>query len=207
MDEQLPDTTRCYAAGCNRENEILMHLSENPTAFADLCWEHAHEAFRSTPLTWTCDCAFCQRARSVLGGSRAGDAASDAAEPVTQGEHEHPADMLLCPACQPGEWIIETASASQYVLDSRDRSAVTVVRLPDAGGGAQTSHCAVTVTRSDWSNHRSSVERRVGTSSSISAAMACSLRGSHLLCCRCAHWSTDERQRTRPKRWTRKLRP
>lgn len=135
MDEQLPDTTRCYAAGCNRENEILMHLSENPTAFADLCWEHAHEAFRSTPLTWTCDCAFCQRARSVLGGSRAGDAASDAAEPVTQGEHEHPADMLLCPACQPGEWIIETASASQYVLDSRDRSAVTVVRLPDAGGG------------------------------------------------------------------------
>ncbi len=135
MNMQLPDPTRCYAAGCNRENEILMHLSENPTAFADLCWEHAHEAFRSTPLTWTCDCAFCQRARSLLGGSRAADAASDAAEPVTQGEHEHAADMLLCPNCQPGEWIIETESGSQYLLDSRDLSAVTVVRLPDADGG------------------------------------------------------------------------
>lgn len=135
MGEQLPDPTRCYAAGCNGENEILMHLSENPVAFADLCWEHAHEAFRSTPLTWTCDCAFCQRARTLLGRSGVPDLASDAAEILTQGEHEHAADMLLCPDCRPGEWIIETESGSQYLLDTRDRSTVTIVRLPDVGGG------------------------------------------------------------------------
>ncbi len=136
MDEQFPDPRRCYAAGCNRENEILMHLSENPTAFADLCSEHAHEAFGSTPLTWTCDCAFCQRARSLLGGSRVGDVAPFAAAVLPPGEHEHATDMLLCPECQPGEWVIETESGSYYLLNTRDRSAVTVVRLPDDGGGA-----------------------------------------------------------------------
>lgn len=44
-------------------------------------------------------------------------------------------DMLLCPECQPGEWIIETESRSQYLFDGRDQSAATVARLPDAGGG------------------------------------------------------------------------
>lgn len=81
MGEQFPDPTRCHAAGCDRENEILMHLSENPVAFADLCWEHAHEAFRSTPLTWTCDCAFCERARTLLDQSSVPDVAGCRRDP------------------------------------------------------------------------------------------------------------------------------
>ena len=60
----------------------------------------------------------------------------DAVEPVTQGEHEHPADMLLCPECQPGEWIVETESGSQYLLDSRVLAEVSSSLL-----GPRTGEC------------------------------------------------------------------
>lgn len=139
MTEPLGDPTRCYASGCARENEILMHLSDNPAAFSDLCWEHAHEAFRATPLTWTCDCAFCRRSRKLLGGPPAADDASDAGDGRDGVNHVHAADVLLCPTCQRGEWIVETETGSQYLLDTRHPSVATVIRLPDASCGADPS--------------------------------------------------------------------
>ena len=62
----LADPTRCYADGCDKENELLMHLRDDPWGGADLCLEHARQAFRVCEVPRTCDCDFCRRARAVL---------------------------------------------------------------------------------------------------------------------------------------------
>jgi predicted nucleic acid-binding Zn ribbon protein len=62
----LRDPTRCYATGCTNENEILLHMSEDPWTGSDLCWEHAAIAVRASEIVLTCDCFFCVRARRRL---------------------------------------------------------------------------------------------------------------------------------------------
>lgn len=58
--------TRCYERGCYRENQILLHLADEPWGGSDLCWSHARAAAESTPLVLTCDCEICTHARPVL---------------------------------------------------------------------------------------------------------------------------------------------
>ncbi|HVV75039.1 MAG TPA: hypothetical protein VHC43_03310 [Mycobacteriales bacterium] len=66
LAELLADPTRCYAAGCPAENEILVHLG--PDAFADLCLDHARATVARSAFVLTCDCSFCRRARADLLG-------------------------------------------------------------------------------------------------------------------------------------------
>lgn len=70
MNDQIPgyllDPTRCMATGCEAENEIVLHLSDDPWRGASLCLPHAREAAASTPLVVTCPCDFCVQARAVL---------------------------------------------------------------------------------------------------------------------------------------------
>lgn len=98
LDAILMDPTRCYVRGCEAENEILVHLADEPWGGADLCLHHARETFASTPLMWTCGCSFCDRARTVLG------------------RHSHDGAVVLCFGCT-GRWLMTTESGSKYLLD------------------------------------------------------------------------------------------
>lgn len=64
--EVMADPTRCYAAGCEEENEIVLHLRVGPDGLADLCLTHAAQAVRSSGVVLTCDCWCCVRARHVI---------------------------------------------------------------------------------------------------------------------------------------------
>ncbi|GAB2463124.1 hypothetical protein [Xylanimonas ulmi] len=65
----LPDPTRCYVTGCDRENEVMLHLRDDPWGGADLCMEHARlAAERVRSLIARCGCGFCERARVTLLG-------------------------------------------------------------------------------------------------------------------------------------------
>lgn len=66
FDEIMKDPTRCYATDCDDENEILLHMADNPWRGADLCMKHARLVAENSPLVLTCDCPFCERARATL---------------------------------------------------------------------------------------------------------------------------------------------
>ena len=82
-DRILADPTRCYADGCDKENEILLHLSDDPWGGADLCWEHARVAFQSCVVPHICDCPFCERARQALSDGQCPSGADDGSDEST----------------------------------------------------------------------------------------------------------------------------
>lgn len=60
------DPTRCYATGCTMENELLMHVRDNPWGGIDLCWEHAQQAWHQlSDFMRACGCTFCERVEKV----------------------------------------------------------------------------------------------------------------------------------------------
>lgn len=64
LDELLQDPTRCYVRGCTRENEILLHVSDE--GFTDLCGPHAAATVTNSSFILGCDCTFCGRARKTF---------------------------------------------------------------------------------------------------------------------------------------------
>lgn len=62
----LPNPTECYVPGCGRENELMLHVANDPWLGGDYCLPHAREIVASTPLMMTCECPFCARARRGL---------------------------------------------------------------------------------------------------------------------------------------------
>jgi len=107
----LPDPTRCYVDGCGRENELLLHVADDPWLAGDFCMDHARAIIPSTPLILTCGCALCERSRRVF--SSADD------EPRLEG---------------PGRWLVSTESSS-YLLELDESGAGTVVRHVGEGQG------------------------------------------------------------------------
>lgn len=108
-EEILASPTRCYMPGCERENELLLHVADDPWGGSDVCMPHARWVISTTPLIWTCECTFCERARAVVTA------------------HKHPEDVVLCPCCT-GVWVIKTASGSAHRLDL---DAKTAQRIQD----------------------------------------------------------------------------
>ncbi len=96
--QDLPVPTRCYADGCDRENELLLHVADDPWLGGDFCMDHARAIIASTPLILACECGLCARARRVV--SRADD------ELRLEG---------------PGRWLVSTESSS-YLLEFDGRA-------------------------------------------------------------------------------------
>lgn len=109
--QDLPEPTRCYAHGCDRENELLLHVADGPWLGGDFCMDHARAIIASTPLILTCECALCARARRVV--SSAHD------DPRLEG---------------PGRWLVSTESSS-YLLELDESGSGTVVRHVGEGQG------------------------------------------------------------------------
>jgi len=113
LDAILMNPTQCYVPGCERENELLLHLAggtDDSWRGSDMCLPHARSAIANTPLIWTCECTFCQRARQVASA------------------HEHAPGVVVCADCL-GVWMVRTASGSTHRLDL---DAKTVQRIQDS---------------------------------------------------------------------------
>lgn len=102
--QDLPEPTRCYADGCDRENELLLHVADDPWLGGDFCMDHARAIIAYTPLILTCECALCARAR------RAASSTDD--ELRLEG---------------PGRWLVSTEFSS-YLLELDGSGSGTVVR-------------------------------------------------------------------------------
>ena len=109
--EQLPEPTHCYVDGCVRENELMLHVADDPWLGGDYCMEHAREIVASTPLIMTCDCPICMRARRVV--------------------HEEHRTPLLA---GPGRWQV-TTETSAYLLELDQSGSGSLVREVEAGDG------------------------------------------------------------------------
>lgn len=53
---------------------------------------------------------------------------NDDADDAEGDEHRHPSGLVLCPACDAGQWVVTTHSGSHYLVDL-DRE--VVLRVPD----------------------------------------------------------------------------
>lgn len=102
--DDLPEPTRCYVDGCDRENELLLHVADDAWLGGDFCIDHARAIVASTPLILTCGCVLCERARRVFSGA--------ADEPRLEG---------------PDRWLVSTESSS-YLLELDESGSGTVVR-------------------------------------------------------------------------------
>jgi hypothetical protein len=69
-EQQLPEPTRCYIEGCDRENELMLHVADDPWLGGHYCMEHARAIVASTPLIVTCVCPICARVRRVVSDAR-----------------------------------------------------------------------------------------------------------------------------------------
>lgn len=59
----MADPTRCYVKDCIEENDLLLHVQDEPQwGGADLCQEHALDVIRGSEFIRHCDCVFCKRA-------------------------------------------------------------------------------------------------------------------------------------------------
>lgn len=108
--EQLPEPTRCYIDGCDRENELMLHVADDPWLGGDYCMEHARAIATSTPLILTCECLICGRARRVVS--------------------DHPRSSLS----GRGRWRV-TTETSAYVLDLDESGTGSLVRHAGEGQG------------------------------------------------------------------------
>lgn len=88
---KLTDPTRCYIDGCDLENELVLHVADDPWLGGDYCIRHARELAASTPLIMTCDCSICDGARRVLGDDNA--------------------ELLA----GPGRWLVTTETSSYLI--------------------------------------------------------------------------------------------
>ena len=58
----------CYADGCEAENEILVHVQDNPWRGADLCRDHAEQwIVAHAGFIRACPCEICASVRRTLG--------------------------------------------------------------------------------------------------------------------------------------------
>lgn len=105
---RLPEPTRCYVDRCSRENELMLHVADDPWRGGDYCMGHAREIAVSTPLIMTCECAFCHRARRTL---------ADTNPRILTG---------------PGRWIV-TTETSGYVVELDGDGTGSLVRHRHAG--------------------------------------------------------------------------
>jgi hypothetical protein len=110
-EQRLPEPTRCYIDGCDRENELMLHVADDPWLGGDYCMEHARAIVASTPLIVTCECPICARARRVV---------SDGCPEAT--------------LAGPGSWCVITETSS-YVLDLDAGGTGTLVRRAGTGQG------------------------------------------------------------------------
>lgn len=110
-EQQLPEPTRCYVDGCDRENELMLHAANDPWLGGDYCLGHAREIVASTPLIMTCECPICGQARRVL-----------------------PDDRHQETLTGPGRWLVITETSS-YDLDLEDGVTGTLVRRLGTGQG------------------------------------------------------------------------
>lgn len=62
----LRNPTLCYVDGCDAENEVVIHFSDSPGRYADLCLPHARSHLASS-LVIQCECPVCGLARLRLG--------------------------------------------------------------------------------------------------------------------------------------------
>lgn len=108
--QDLPEPTRCYVDGCGHENELLLHVADDPWLGGDFCMDHVRAIVASTPLIVTCGCALCERARRVAGAG----------------------DQLRLEG--PGRWLVSTESSS-YLLELDETGSGTVVRHAGDGRG------------------------------------------------------------------------
>jgi hypothetical protein len=109
--KDLPEPTCCYIDGCDRANELLLHVADDPWLGGDFCMVHARAIVASTPLILTCACALCERARRVV--------SSPSDVPRLEG---------------PGRWLVSTESSS-YLLELDESGSGTVVRHVGEGQG------------------------------------------------------------------------
>lgn len=107
----LPEPTRCYVDGCGRENELLLHVADDPWLGGEFCLDHARAFIASSQLILTCGCALCERARQVFSGADV--------ERRLEG---------------PGRWLVSTESSS-YLLELDETGSGTVVRHVGEGQG------------------------------------------------------------------------
>ncbi|KAA1426602.1 hypothetical protein [Nocardioides antri] len=107
----LPDPSRCYVDGCDRENDLLLHVADDPWLGGDFCMDHVRSMVGSTPLILTCECPFCARARRVVSSLQE--------PPRLEG---------------PGRWLVSTESSS-YLLELGESGSGTVVRHVGEGQG------------------------------------------------------------------------
>lgn len=110
-EQHLPSSTQCYIDGCERENELMLHVANDPWLGGDYCLDHAREIVASTPLIVTCECPICGRARRVLPDERHQETLTG-----------------------PGRWLVITETSS-YVLDLDDGRTGTLVRTVGTGQG------------------------------------------------------------------------
>ena len=109
--DDLPEPTRCYVDGCGGDDELLLHVADDPWLGGDFCLDHARAIIESTPLILACGCALCERARGVFSG----------ADDVSRLEG-------------PGRWLVSTESSS-YLLELDESGSGTVVRHVGEGRG------------------------------------------------------------------------
>lgn len=107
---RLPAPTRCYVDACSRENELVLHVADDPWLGGDYCIDHARQIAASKPLIMTCDCRLCARARDVL-------AATD------------PRFLI-----GPGRWLV-TTETSAYLIALVGDGTGTLVRHVGASEG------------------------------------------------------------------------
>jgi hypothetical protein len=62
----LADPTRCYVRGCDQENELMLHVADDPWMGGDYCLVHAREIVAATPLIMTASFPICARARRLF---------------------------------------------------------------------------------------------------------------------------------------------
>lgn len=141
--EILAEATRCYAPGCDRENQLVVHLSDDPWGGSDLCLEHAKRAMDASGFCLTCDCGWCERARAVLYPEGQAEGVASGPPELAPCVHGGPdgRDVTLCPECHrgSGKWVIGTVSGSRYLLDLSASSQAWVTRLPDPDAEGRSS--------------------------------------------------------------------
>lgn len=133
--DDLPEPTRCYVDGCDRENELLLHVADDAWLGGDFCIDHARAIVASTPLILTCGCVLCERARRVFSGA--------ADEPRLEG---------------PDRWLVSTESSS-YLLELDESGSGTVVRHVGEGQGPASEAEGLTRSRCCRPTSRSSADR------------------------------------------------
>ncbi len=63
LEALFTDPTGCYVQACSKENQIMLHVQDDPAGLLDLCWAHAITVAAACAVMRTCACAICRGAR------------------------------------------------------------------------------------------------------------------------------------------------